>query len=701
MARFAVENLRNVALVGHGGVGKTTLADLMLFKAGKNSRVGSVDHGTSLLDSEDEERVRHHSIHSALCHFDHQGAHINLIDAPGMPDFVGQGIGALRACETAIVAIDALHGILVNSRRMFRRAGADGVARMIVITKCDLENIRFDELIESIQETFGHNCVLMNVPVGLGSQLKGVVSTIDVPADVSQAVVDPKDAGQKVIDAAIEADEVLMERYLEGGTLSQQELQQAITKAIAARTLIPIYCVSTTKDIGIRELMDGIAQFAPPPACVLHQAMRGEERFDIVPKADGPVIAQVFKTRIDPFVAKMSYIRIYSGTLHKDATLKDVRTGKMVKVANLLDVQGAHTEAVGDVGPGEIIAVVKSDELQTGDTLVSGIDGLQLPEIAFPKPMIGLAVEPKTQADQARISMALHKIEEEDPCFYVDREEQTHEMVMHGMSELHLQLIQKLLHDRDKVDIVTHLPRIPYRETVMGAAEGSYRHKKQSGGSGQFAEVHMRVSACPQGIDPNEFFTKDRFASLRTFHYDPELNFAFVDRVSGGSIPNQYIPAVEKGVRERLVKGVLAGNQIQDIVVEVFFGKDHPVDSNETAFRIAASHCLKNIFLDAKPTLLEPLVHLEITVPSDKIGEITSDLNTRRGRMEGMDEAPGGFTTIKAHAPLSEVMTYARSLSSLTGGQGSFTLEFSHYEMVPPNEQAKIIAEAKQEVEET
>ncbi|MCA9046549.1 MAG: elongation factor G, partial [Planctomycetaceae bacterium] len=320
-------------------------------------------------------------------------------------------------------------------------------------------------------------------------------------------------------------------------------------------------------------------------------------------------------------------------------------------------------------------------------------------KIQFPKPMIGLAVEPKSQADQAKISGALHKIEEEDPTFEVHREEQTHEMVIQGMSELHLQLVQQRLHSREKVDVVTHQPKVPYRETVMSDAEGSYRHKKQSGGSGQFAEVHLRISPCPQDVVPEEYFTKDQFPSLRSYHYDPELNFCFVDRVSGGSVPNQFIPAVEKGIRERMTKGVLAGNQIQDVVVELFFGKDHPVDSNETAFKMAGSYCLREIFQQAKPALLEPVVSMEITIPSDKIGDISGDLNTRRGRLEGMDEAPGGVTTVHAKAPLAEVMTYARALSSLTGGQGSFTLEFSHYEMVPGNEQAKIIAAAKQEEE--
>jgi elongation factor G len=701
MARFSVDNVRNVALVGHGGVGKTTLADHMLFKAGVNTRAGSVDDGTSLLDTDEDEKARKHSIISKVCHFDVDGKRINLIDAPGMPDFVGHGIAALRAVETAIIVVNAAAGIAVNTRKFYQYAGEAGVARMIVLNRLDGENIDFETLFEQLRESFGPAVALMNVPVGTGHDLKGVASTFGSAEAPAGCVVDPKAAGQQVIDAAVEADEALMERYLEEGQLSDEELQGAIGKAIAAGTLIPVFCTDARDDIGLPELMSGIAAYAPSPASVLHRAKKAGDDIVLKPDPEGPVIGQVFKTRIDPFVAKMSYLRIYSGTLTKDSTVKDIQSGKSLKLHQLFELQGSQTESIDSAGPGEIVAVVKMDDLHTGDTVERGADDIVLPEIPFPTPMIGLAVEPKTQADQAKISTALHKIEEEDPCFVVHREEQTHEMVMHGMSELHLQLIQHRLDTRDKVHVVTHAPKVPYRETVNGTAEGHYRHKKQSGGSGQFAEVHFRVSHCPQGVVPEEYFVKDNFPSIRRYHYDPQLNYAFVDRVTGGSVPNQFIPAVEKGIKERLTRGVLAGYQIQDIVVELFFGKDHPVDSNETAFKMAASMCLREVFKQAKPTLLEPIVEMEITVPSDKIGDITSDLNTRRGRMEGMEEAPGGFTTIKANAPLAEVMTYARGLSSMTGGQGSFMLHFSHYEMVPPNEQQKIVAAAKHEEEES
>ncbi|MBL8848682.1 MAG: elongation factor G [Planctomycetaceae bacterium] len=699
MSRFAVEKIRNLTLVGHGAVGKTTLADMMLFKAGANTRAGSVDDHTSLLDTEDDEKERKHSIVSSVCHFEHNGAHINLIDCPGYPDFVGQAIGSLRGVETAVIVLSATSGIEVNTRKMYQQAEAAGLARMIVINRCDGDNIRFPQLIESLRETFGSACALMNVPNKVGHDFSSVVSTIDASAS-GETVVDVKAAGQQVLDAAVEADEFLMERYLEGGELTPDEVSHAITKALEDGTLVPIFCTCAKKGIGVPELMDAIARFAPSPVAYTRNGKKGGEEVKVEPKADGPLVAQVFKTRIDPFVAKMNYLRVLSGTLKKDASVHNERTGKTFKIAQIMELQGNQTHPVTDVGPGEIVAVIKVDDLLTGDTVTHGIDGLVMPPLKFPTPMIGLAVEPKSQADQAKISGALHKMEEEDPTFHVKRDAQTKEMVMNGMSELHLQLIQKRLHHREKVDVITHQPKVPYRETVNGAAEGMYRHKKQTGGSGQFAEVHFRISHCPQGINPEEYFTDTRFPSLRRFHYDAANNSCFIDRVTGGSVPNNFIPAVEKGVKERMEKGVIAGFHVQDVVVELFFGKDHPVDSNETAFKTAASMCFKEVFQQAKPALLEPIVLMEITVPGDKLGDITSDLNTRRGRMEGMDGAPGGYQVVRAKAPLSEVMTYARGLSSMTGGQGSFHLEFSHYEMVPPNEQQKIVAAAKKVEEE-
>lgn len=688
--------IRNLALVGHGHAGKTSLADLLLFESGVSKRAGSVDDGTSMLDIDDEERNHKLSVTSHTAHFDREKLRFNIIDTPGYPEFLGQVIGAMRAVETAVLCIDAHKGIEVNTMKTWQLAMNEHLARAIVLTKCDGDNINFQSLIDSIQETFGQCCVLFNVPVGIGANFEGVVSTLDPNAKADGALIDPQTIYQSVVDAAVEADEELMERYFEQGELSEEELKGAIANAMLAGTLVPIFCMSVKKGIGTTEFIHGMAEFGPSPTSIERHATNADgDDFVLDLTENGELVAQVFKTRIDPFVSKMSYLRVFSGRLGKDAIVHDTRTGQTLKVHQILDVQGGDHQAISEAKAGDIVAVVKMDDLQVGDTLTNGNLGVQLPPIDFPEPMIGLAVEPKSRSDQQKISGALHKIEDEDPTFVVTRDDQTKEIVMHGMSELHLNIVEERLKGRDKVEIVTHQPKVPYRETVTAAAEGSYRHKKQSGGSGQFAEVHMRISALPQELDPDDYFTKSRFASMREFHYDPETNFAFVDRISGGSIPNQFIPAVEKGIREKLTEGVMAGYQVQGVCVELFFGKDHPVDSNETAFKMAARKCFQEIFQQARPSLLEPYVHMEIYVPDEFLGDISGDLNTRRGRVEGMESQPGGYQIVQALAPLAGVMTYARVLSSITGGRGSFTLEMSHYENVPHNEQAKIIAEAK------
>jgi elongation factor G len=701
MAKHQAADIRNVALIGHGAVGKTTLADLLLFKSGAATRAGSVDDGSSLLDTDEEAKHHKHSITSTVVHFSHAGKYINVIDTPGYPDFIGQAIGALRAVETAVVVLSASAGIEVNTRRTFNLAGQEGLGRMVVVNKCDLDNLNFERILDSLQETFGAACVPMNLPVGLGSGFSAVVSTLNVPASVpAGAVADPKEWNQPMMDAIVEADESLMERYLEGEQLTPQEISSGLSKAVAAGTLIPVFFTSFKSGVGVPELMDALAEYALSPVEQPRKATNAAgQEVTLTPDPNGPLVAEVFKTRIDPFVARMSFIRLFSGTLKKDMSVH-AHGAKAIKVPQLLEMQGHQHVNLDEATAGDIVVVVKVEDLAVGDTITKDAHTFTLPPLKFPTPMIGLAVEPKSRADQQKISGALQKIAEEDQTFTITRETQTHELVIHGMSELHLQMMKERVHKRDKVEMISHAPKIPYRETVAGHAEGFYRHKKQSGGSGQFAEVHFRISAVPHGIKPEEYFTKERFLNMRSFHYDPALNSAFIDRVSGGSVPNNFIPAVEKGVKERMDKGVIAGFQVQDVATELFFGKDHPVDSNETAFRTAGSMCFRNIFREAKPSLLEPIVTAEITVPADKLGDITSDLNGRRGRVEGMDNAPGGFQVIRAKAPLSEMMTYARSLSSMTGGQGSFTLEFSHYDVVPPNEQQKIVNAAQKHEEE-
>lgn len=696
MGGHTLDGIRNVALVGHGAAGKTSLADLLLQRSGAlHPTSGS---NGAYLDGDDEERSRHMSIFSHLAHFEHHGRRINLIDTPGYPDFVGQMVGALRAVETAVIVVNASAGIEPNTRRAFHVAGDERLARMIVVNKCDQDHTHPEDILAALREAFGPGCVALNVPCGSGPGMTSVINVIDpaVTASDDDCPIDPRKAHQELIESIVEADEDLMAKYFEGEEPTAEQVAAGVTNAMKDGTLIPVMFVSAAKGIGIDELMDVLSDLAPSPSVVVHHAQDTEGRdVELVPQDDGPFIGQVFKTKIDPFVGKLCYIRVFSGRLHKDEMVQTIRGGKGFKVHQILDSQGNEQSVADEALPGDIVAIAKIDDLHVGDTVTNNGSNVAMPPIPFPTPMIGLAVEPKSRADQQKISTALHRIEEEDPTVRVVRDEQTHEMVVQGMSELHLQIIRDRLANRDHVEIVTHPPKVPYRETVTGSAEASYRHKKQTGGAGQFAEVHLRIHALPRDLDPDDYFTKDRFAGLRSTHYDAELNFAFLDCVSGGSVPNQYIPAVEKGIREQMAQGVLAGYPVRDLAVELFFGKDHPVDSNETAFKAAARNCFKQAFFEASPALLEPVVHAEITIPESKLGDVTGDLTTRRGHMEGMDSVPGGMTILRAIVPLAEMTTYARSLSGLTGGQGSFTMEPSHYELVPPHERQKIVNAAK------
>lgn len=691
-----IEDIRNLALVGHGSVGKTTLADHVLVQTGTVNANPSVDDGTSICDFDEEEKQHQYSIEAALTHFQHAGKHINLIDCPGYPDLIGQTISALAAVDTALIAIDAHSGIKVNTRRVWQEAEARGVGKIIVVTKMDSDNIDFPGLMANIKEVFGNQCVPVNVPVGQGDTLKGVVSTLQVPDDTSGALIDPAEISESLIEWIIEVDEALMEKYFEGEVPSPDQLASLMVKAIAGGSLTPILFVSTKAKVGISELLDFLAASALPPTAREHKALKDGEEVVLKPDADAALAAQVFRTRIDPFVQKLSFIRVYSGTLKKDMTVPTSTSRKDIKISQLLQVQANETCPIENAGPGDLCAVAKAEELRTG----TNIGGFELPPIKFPTPMVGLAVTPKSRGDETKLSGALQKIVEEDGTIRLDHDPETKEMVLTGMSELHLTLIRERLKRRDKVEVDTKEPKIPYRETIQGTGDGSYRHKKQSGGSGQFGEVHIRMFPFPEGTDPEVYAVKDRFPQLKDKHYHEHSNFLWVDSVVGGSIPGNFMPAVEKGFLERIRQGVIAGYPVQNVCVEVHFGKDHPVDSNETAFRIAGSKCFSQVFQESRPTLLEPIVNLEITVPADNVGDVSSDLSGRRGQMVGMQSAGGGLTTVEAKAPLAEVNTYARTLSSMTGGQGSYAMEFSHYDSVPPNIQQEIMAKAKKTEEE-
>ncbi len=708
MAKYNVEDIRNLALAGHGASGKTSLADALLYKAKAVDRRGSPDDGTSVSDYEEEEHKRHFSIDTSVLHLESKGKHVNLLDTPGYPDFLGAALGALSAVETVVIVVSAINGVEVNTRRMFNEAGKRGLARMLVINKLDGDNVKFVELVKIIQDTFGKGCVLFNAPIKPGHDFSGVVSVLNPPVPPPAGCpVDLAAARSQLIDCVVEADEALMEKYLMEGAVTIDELAAALPKALAAGTVIPIFCTCAKKDkdIGVAELLDAMTTFSLSPVLSAKRtATKGpreaSEQITVEPDPKGEFVGLVFKALTDKFVGNLAFVRVFSGSYTHEQPLYNARTDKSSRTGGLALMQGNKQKPIHDAIPGDIIAVSKVEDLHIGDTVTNHAHGPKLPLLKFPEPMFGLAVEPKARGDEQKISGSLAKIANEDPTFHVSRDSQTKELVITGMSQLHLDVLQHRLKRRFELEIITHDPKIPYRETIQTSAEGNHRHKKQSGGRGQFGEVHLRVHPLPREIKSaeqllEEFANKSRFEKVRSAHYDPTHNFAFIDTIVGGTIPNQFVPAVEKGCKELLERGALAGYRIQDVAVEVYFGKDHPVDSSEAAFKTAGRIAFKNGFLAAKPMLLEPIVHIEVTVPSKFTGAILGDLNTKRARIENQDSLPGDLAVIKAIAPLSEVTRYAAQLGSITQGQGSYTMEFSHYDMVPGNVQKDIVSRAK------
>lgn len=686
-----VKSIRNICLCGHGSSGKTTIADALLTLTKTVSSNPSVEDGTSICDFDPEEKAHKYTIEASCIHFQHGGKHYNLVDTPGYPDFIGQTIGAMTGVDTSVIVVNAQSGIEVNTRRVFKEAEALGMGRIICISKMDGDNIDFDSLVNSIQEMWGKRCVLLNVPVGHGSDFKGVVSTLKVPDDTAGALIDPASISEPLIESIIEVDEAVMEQYFEGNMPSDADLSRLIVRAVKEGTLIPIVCCSGKTGVGLPDFLDAVAKCGLSPADLVRTGKQGEEEIAIEPKADGPLVAQVFKTRIDPFVQKLSFIRILSGTLKRDANVPCSTARKGVKMGQLLKVQGESTENVDAGGPGDIVAVAKMDDLHTGSVLGE----VEVQKITFPTPMVSLAVSPKSRGDETKLSGALSKIVEEDCTFVLDRDAQTKELVMTGMSELHLNIIQERLIRRDKLEVETKEPRIAFRETIQSEAEGNYRHKKQSGGRGQFGEVHIRMFPLPRGTNIEEYAVKSRFNSIKNTHYDEASNFLWIDSIVGGTIPSNFMPAIGKGFSERIHSGVIAGYPVQDLCIEVHFGKYHDVDSSEAAFKTAAKQVFKQVFEKARPSLLEPVVKLEVTVPEANVGDVYSDMSGRGGRVSGSDSAGGSFTTVHCEVPLREVTTYSRTLSSMTGGHGSYTMEFSHYDVMPSNIQQEVISRAQ------
>jgi elongation factor G len=674
------DDFRNIVLLGHGGCGKTSLAESILHKTGKTNRLGTVEEKNTVSDFDDEEKDRGNSIHSAVMHTKHNGKEINLIDTPGYPDFMGAALTSIPAADCCVIVINAATGIEINTRKLFQAATDAGKARMIIINKIDIETADIPELIKNIQATFGSQCRCANLP---SANRTSVINCLE-KAEGDVLFSDVASAHTELVESAIEADDKLMEAYLGGEQVSQEQIAAVFAKALAEGKIIPILFTNARKEIGVVEFLDMITKDAPSPAQVKPaQLFDGDKVTELKADPNGPLAGLVFRIGLDPR-SNMKYatIRIFSGTLKSDTAMLRNHDKKPIRPGHVLKNQGAeiHETPVGVAG--DIVTLAKLEELQIGDLIHDGKVTGAFKMLPVPAPMFSLALEPTSKGDEQKLGIAMEKLTEEDVCFKVSRDHQTHELVISGLGDLHLRVMLSKMEKRFKLAVTTKKPKIPYRETITMKAEGHYRHKKQTGGAGQFGEVFLRIEPAPRGSDPSLVFSWDIF---------------------GGSIPGQFEAPILKGIQEIFENGAVAGFPMQDIKVSIYDGKHHPVDSKEVAFRAAGKGAFLDAIAKAKPCLLEPIVNIEITVPADYVGGIAGDLSSRRGRVQGQDMLAGNMMVIKAQVPLSEVASYDSQLKSVTGGQGSYSMELSHYEPVPPNVQQQVIAQyakAKQTEEE-
>jgi elongation factor G len=657
MAKYSAADLRNVVLVGHGDAGKTTLAEHLLFKMGATSRLGSVKEKSSVFDYEPDERERGHSIDCAVAHGVWKGKEVNLIDCPGYPDFFGEVVTGVSAGDLALACVNANAGILVGTRRGWMAAEARGRARAVVVTKCDLADpAKLKALLGEIRAAFGDRCLPYRAPAALG------------------------DFKQAWTDAAVESDDALMMRYLEGEKVSEAELLQAARQSVAKGRIVPVVFTSSEKGTGVEDLLDLIVELGPSPVDVprrlVPQNARDAEPELIRPDPAAPMVGVVYKVQIDKHVGRMVHARVLTGTLKTGDAFHSLPSGRKEKVGHLFRPMGKEHQAMDTAGPGDLVILTKVESLRLGDTLANDSHAMLAIRGRFPRPMFGLAIRPKGRGDEVKTSEALHKLGEESATFHTSREAATGELVASGLSPLHVDIQLRRLRDRFGIEVDTSRPKVPYKETISAGADGHYRHKKQSGGRGQFAEVFLKVAPAEPGTG---------------------LDYKWA--IFGGTIPRNFEPAIEKGIREVMTRGVIAGYPIEDVQVTIVDGKYHEVDSSDAAFKIAGARAFKDAFAKARPSILEPIMNLEVTVPSECMGDISGDLNTRRARIRGMDQA-GDLQVIQADIPLSEAQEYARVLTSLTSGRGSYTLEPSRYEVVPRDIQQAIIAAYKPHEEE-
>ena len=674
MPEYTTDDIRNVALVGHGGAGKTTLAEALLAYAGVIGAPGSVVNGTSVCDFDPQEKEHQHSLYTAVVHFDHGSRHVNLVDTPGYPDFLGRALPVLAAVETAAVVVDARQGVQMVTRRMMGAAAQRGLARMVVVNKIDADELDLEALLASLVEAFGTECMPINLPAGGG---RSVVDCFFEPGDGPVDFSSVKEAHTRIVDQVVEVDEELMELYLEQGEeLEADRLHDAFERALREGHLIPVCFTSAETGVGVAELAAVIEKVMPSPPEANRPPFRNAagEPVEIAPDPGGAALAHVFKVSIDAFVGKLGVFRIHRGTVTKDSQLYVDDARKPVKVGHLFALQGKdHVEIDAGV-PGDLCAVAKIDEVVYDAMMHASPDdeGLALAEPDLPAPMLGLAISARTRGDEQKLGDSLSKLAAEDPCLAIEHNAIFNETVIRGLGDLHLRMVLEKMKDRYNVEVETRPPKIAYRETVRKPAEGHHRHKKQTGGAGQFGEVYLKIEPLARGT-----------------------GFEFVDAVVGGVIPHQFIPAVEKGVRQVLSTGAVAGYPIHDVRVTVYDGKHHSVDSKEVAFVAAGKKAFVDAVSKAAPIVLEPIVDIQVTVPQANMGDVAGDLSSKRGRISGTEAMSGGMVVVSGQAPLSELGSYQSELKSVTGGAGSYTMALSHYDPVPANIRQQLVAEFK------
>jgi elongation factor G len=680
------DRIRNVALVGHRGSGKTSLHEALLFQAGTINRMGSVIDGTTMSDTDPDEKARQMSITAAMASFEWQDRKVNLIDTPGDSSFIADALGALRVCESAIFVINGVMGVEVHANRLWQRAAELDLARLVFVNMLDRERADFFRTLDSLKSAFGPHVVATEIPIGSEHEIRGVIDLVDMKAyeydgatrenckeipipDELQAQAE--EYREKLMDEVAENSDALMERYLEGEEISHEEIVNALKDGTNHGHIFPVTCGVATRNLGTNRLLDAIVDDLPSP--VKHGGLEVGE-VTLEPVEDKETFAYVFKTRADPFAGRINLFRVYQGMVKQDSQVLNTRTHTKERIGTLLTFEGAGTGHPTEFGPGDIGAVAKLKETKAGDWLAARDEPISMPSIKLPAPVMAFAVEPKSKGDEEKVFTALRRLQEEDPTIDLHRDEQTGEQIVAGLSQVHVEVIVERLKSRFGAEVNLQQPHVPYQETIRKPAKAHGRHKKQTGGRGQFGDVHIEIEPIAEGED-----------------------FEFVNAIKGGVVPSGFIPAVEKGVLEAMQEGVVAGYPVKGVRVRLYDGSYHTVDSSEMAFKLAGSLAMKQAMEQAGAVLLEPIMTITVTAPEDAVGDVIGDLNSRRGRPLGMEPVGAGMTEVKAEVPMAEVLSYAPDLRSITGGQGEFTMEFLRYEEVPGHLAGKVVEEARAE----